>query len=92
MSFPNRVGNSNPGYLERLAMRELEAKVKALESIVASLVKKIDGGVEAKTEVVALADLKITELKKLCENNGIDFSEFGNTKAPYVKALTEKGL
>ena len=92
MNPGQRMGNSNPGYLERLALRELEDRIKSLENIVASLVKKVDGGVGAKTEVVELGDLKLVELKNLCENNGVDFSEFGNTKAPYVKALKEKGL
>lgn len=87
-----RMGNSNPGYLERLRTQELETRIKALEDIVASLVKKVDGGVTAKTEITELKDLKITELKNLCENNGIDFTDFGTTKAPYVKALKEKGL
>ena len=92
MAPGQRVTQSNPNYLERLALRELEAKVKTLEAIVADLVKKIDGGVQAKTEVTELKDLTIKELKKLCDNNGIDYTDFGNTKAPYVKALKEKGL
>ena len=92
MAPGQRAGNSNPNYVERLLQREMEDRITALEAIVKTLVAKIEEGVSAKAEITKLEDLKITELKVLCENNGIDYGDFGNTKAPYVKALKAKGL
>ena len=92
MAFESRVGNSNPRYNETQLRRKLEKRVTLLEKTVATLASKLEEGTTAKAEVVELKDLKLKELKALCDNNGIDYTDFGTTKAPYVTALKEKGL
>ena len=92
MAFEGRMGNSNPKYVETKMRKGLDKRIAVLEKIVANLASKLEEGTTAKAEVVKLEDLKLKELKSLCDNNGVDYTDFGTTKAPYVKALKEKGL
>lgn len=85
------TGNSNPGYQERQLQREFSARLTKLEGLYQTLASKLESGTTAKAEITKLEDLKLKELKALCDNNGIDYTDFGNTKAPYIKALEDIG-
>jgi len=81
------------------ANRVLLAKLQALENIVTAQGRQLDmlfaekGSVEAEVaKTKTLDELKVTELKALALENGIDDTDFGNKKAPYIKALKTKGL
>lgn len=41
---------------------------------------------------LALEELKVKDLKALAKEYGIDDTDFGNKKAPYIAALKEKGI
>lgn len=99
MALPTGVGGGS--YAMQRAFKEVAIKIAQLESTVQIQGQQIKtlldgkGGVEAAVAVAkekTLADLKISELKALCTENGIDFVDFGNTKAPYIEALKAKGL
>lgn len=84
-------GNSNPSYQERRVQREFNERLAKLEGLYKTLASKLEAGTTAKAEITQLEDLKLKELKALCDNNGIDYTDFGNTKAPYIKALEDIG-
>ena len=84
---------SNPGR-DRRKFKILEERVQKLEGIVDQFVKDKLGVAPdlVKAKAKTLEDLKIAELKVLCEENGVDYSEFPNSKPPFIKALQDKGL
>ena len=82
---------SNPGKDKR-KVRILEERVQILETQVKKLIGDKQGVEVEVAKTKTLDDLKLTELKALCDENGVDYTEFGNTKKPYIGALKAKGL
>lgn len=82
---------SNPGKDKR-KIKILEERVTTLENQVKMLIGKNQGVEVEVIKTKTLKDLKLSELKALCDENGIDYAEFGSTKAPFIGALEAKGL
>lgn len=83
--------NNSDAYVKK-QFKIRDERIDLLEKKVEALIR---AGQTAKTELNKakdLEELKITELKILCDENGIDYTGFGNKKSSYIVPLQAKGL
>lgn len=91
-------GLGGGAYAQKRANKELVVLIQSLENRIKSLEEQVKtiladkGSIEAEVaKTKSLEDLKIAELKALCEEQGIDYTDF-KVKKDYYPALKEKGL
>lgn len=81
---------ANAQLLKQFRIRD--ERIDALENKLNALLKEKQGVVTEVAKTKELSELKLVELKALCDENGIDYSSFGTKKAPYATALEAKGI
>ena len=94
MSLINAVGHNynNPDAWVKKQFQIRDERIDALEQKISSLLNEKQGVILAMAKTKDLDELKLQELKVLCDEYGIDYNGFGNAKQPYIEALKVKGL
>lgn len=89
---PGHHHYGNPNAFVEKKFKILQEQIDVMKAQIEALQKEKNG---VKTELAKtknLEDLKIVELKALCDESGIDYAGFGNKRNAYIEELKARGI